>query len=97
MCHSYNLNAATFLEQWMAFSLTSLNGADPTIDHLDEMERKQLSTMGRKSSKAQSTDIGASSHSLYGNHGRENYKENDVLDSYICKTPKVSTPTYFSF
>uniref|UniRef100_A0A1I8PVD8 DNA polymerase alpha subunit B N-terminal domain-containing protein n=2 Tax=Stomoxys calcitrans TaxID=35570 RepID=A0A1I8PVD8_STOCA len=41
LCSSYNIeDAAEFVEQWVAFSISNLNGAEPTVDHLNEFERK---------------------------------------------------------
>lgn len=41
LCISYHIDdAAEFVEQWMAFSISHLNGAEPSIEHLNEFERK---------------------------------------------------------
>uniref|UniRef100_A0A0K8VHB5 DNA polymerase alpha subunit B n=1 Tax=Bactrocera latifrons TaxID=174628 RepID=A0A0K8VHB5_BACLA len=41
LCASYCLDdAAEFVEQWMAFSISNLNGAEPSVENLTEFERK---------------------------------------------------------
>lgn len=40
---TYNIHDATeFVEQWMAFSLSHLQGEDPAIENLGDFERKVL-------------------------------------------------------
>lgn len=43
MCAEYDVDAETFIEQWMAFSLTALNGAEPSLENLNLLERRELS------------------------------------------------------
>lgn len=41
LCTSYCVDdAAEFVEQWMAFSISNLNGAEPSVENLIEFERK---------------------------------------------------------
>ncbi|XP_053945292.1 DNA polymerase alpha subunit B-like [Anastrepha ludens] len=41
LCISYHIDdAAEFVEQWLAFSISNLNGAEPTVASLSEFERK---------------------------------------------------------
>nr|XP_036212794.1 DNA polymerase alpha subunit B [Bactrocera oleae] len=41
LCASYCVDdAAEFVEQWMAFSISNLNGAEPSVENLAEFERK---------------------------------------------------------
>lgn len=43
LCEDYNVDAEEFVERWMAFSLSNLNGASPNIDQLNLFERKEFS------------------------------------------------------
>lgn len=43
LCEEYNVDAESFIEQWMAFSLNNLNGASPTLENLDGLARKEFS------------------------------------------------------
>ncbi|XP_067621467.1 DNA polymerase alpha subunit B-like [Eurosta solidaginis] len=41
LCVSYRIgDAAEFVEQWWAFSIANLNGAEPTVETLAEFKRK---------------------------------------------------------
>lgn len=41
LCISYHIDdAAEFVEQWLAFSVSHLSGAEPTLEYLNEFERK---------------------------------------------------------
>uniref|UniRef100_A0A1B0BIS9 DNA polymerase alpha subunit B N-terminal domain-containing protein n=1 Tax=Glossina palpalis gambiensis TaxID=67801 RepID=A0A1B0BIS9_9MUSC len=43
LCVIYNVDdASEFVEQWLAFSVSNLNGDEPTIENLHEFERKVL-------------------------------------------------------
>lgn len=43
LCGEYEIDAESFVEQWMAFSLSNLNGAPPSLKDLDLLERKEFS------------------------------------------------------
>lgn len=43
LCEEYNIDAETLVEQWMAFSLTNLGGAPPSLENLDLLVRKEFS------------------------------------------------------
>lgn len=43
MCVLHNVDEESFVETWMAFSITNLNGETPTIETLAQMERKEFS------------------------------------------------------
>lgn len=43
LCEEYDVDAETFIEQWMAFSLSHLNGAAPSIENLELLARKEFS------------------------------------------------------
>lgn len=104
LCTTYNVDPVEFVEQWMAFSLSHLNGAEPTLDYLNDLERKELAN--KKCSKTNKNDrlnVGHSSHSdaanlqqlkIYGSDLDRNEDVGDVMDSYLCNTPKVSANLY---
>lgn len=43
LCTTHNItDPCEFIEQWMAFSVSHLGGAEPTLENLAELERKEL-------------------------------------------------------
>ncbi|GBP79987.1 DNA polymerase alpha subunit B [Eumeta japonica] len=46
LCEEYNIDPETLVEQWMAYSVSNLNGAPPTEEHLNALERKEFSKRG---------------------------------------------------
>lgn len=42
LCTTYNIDAEDFCDQWYAFTASNLNGAPPTIEDLEKMERKEF-------------------------------------------------------
>ncbi|XP_026478350.1 DNA polymerase alpha subunit B [Ctenocephalides felis] len=43
ICANYGIDdPEQFVEQWMAFSISNLGGAEPTLEYLKQMERKEL-------------------------------------------------------
>lgn len=43
LCEEYDVDAETFIEQWMAFSLSHLNSAAPSVENLELLARKEFS------------------------------------------------------
>lgn len=41
LCTKYNLEAEEFCDQWYAFTISNLGGAPPTLDNLENLERKE--------------------------------------------------------
>lgn len=96
LCTLYGIDAVDFVEQWMAFSVSNLHGAEPTFEYLTEMERKELATA--KPAKAKQSDrfgggqrdVEAKKLKIYGSDLTTHMDDGDFMDSYVCKTPKVS-------
>lgn len=49
-------DAEEFVEQWMAYSLTNFNGADPTVTRLNEFQLKGYNAKDQDNNTATSTD-----------------------------------------
>lgn len=95
---TYSINDATeFVEQWMAFSLSHLNGDEPTNENLGEFERKVLQVkrekVGNKKTthytKSQPAALEASSLATYGL-----IEDDPMMDEYVGKSgsPQPKTP-----
>lgn len=59
LCEEYNIDAESFVEQWMAFSLNHLNGASPDLENLDVFARREFSKRAPNRPNAAAKDIGA--------------------------------------
>lgn len=92
LCNEYNVyDPVEFVERWMAFSISNLNGADPTLDNLNEMERKELAQWKHvNDSKSKSTSTKPQNNSA----SYDNFPEDDIMDSYGFHTPKVNIFVY---
>lgn len=57
VCVLQGVDEETFVETWMAYSLTHLDGVPPTVDALSQMERKEFlkRDLGTVTSSAQTT------------------------------------------
>lgn len=81
----------------MAFTLSKLNGAEPTIDYLNDMERKEYTnkkTVKEIPSKSRINLPDMSDNLKIYNHSSqvdETREENNLMESYMCRTPKVIT------
>lgn len=89
-----NIPAEEFVETWMAYALSNLDGADPTIEYINQFERKELKTYTSQTqtkkplSKTETTPV------IYNRAdsnapSRGDTSSMDVLDVYAT-TPKVS-------
>lgn len=53
LCTTHNItDPCEFVEQWLAFSVSHLGGAEPTLDNLAELERKELAVQTRATTTA---------------------------------------------
>lgn len=82
----------------MAFSVSHLSGAEPTLHNLAELERKELAALSKTSAAASKAAkalplLYESATSVFGSSIGGvvcNEAEVDFMDSYVTKTPKVS-------
>lgn len=77
----------------MAYSLSKLQGAEPTISYLTEMERKEY-TNRKNTLKTKSSFTDVPSDLKIYNYGSNNVidvGDIDIIESYSCHTPKVSS------
>ncbi|XP_055923799.1 DNA polymerase alpha subunit B [Eupeodes corollae] len=98
LCYTYKItDAMEFVAQWMAYSVSNLDGADPTIPLLLEMERKEFILQREKEliaaqSKKKKTTSHLSDLGAFGSPSRHvsNVDDDDqIMDSYGCMTPKA--------
>ncbi|KAI5741008.1 hypothetical protein M8J76_009479 [Diaphorina citri] len=94
ICMCSNIPAEEFVETWMAYALSNLDGADPTIEYINQFERKELKTYTSQTqtkkplSKTETTPV------IYNRAdsnapSRGDTSSMDVLDVYAT-TPKYS-------
>ncbi|XP_075982564.1 DNA polymerase alpha subunit B [Anticarsia gemmatalis] len=91
LCEEYNIDAESFIEQWMAFSLNNLNGSAPNLDNLDTFVRKEFSKRAANRSNAPAKENGqagtGTSLTVYGAPASLQ-SDNEVLSNYMATTPK---------
>ncbi|KAJ8713937.1 hypothetical protein PYW08_007557 [Mythimna loreyi] len=90
LCEEYNIDAESFIEQWMAFSLNHLNGASPNLDNLDTFVRKEFSKRANRSNATakENGQVGTgTSLTVYGAPASVQ-SDNEVLSNYMATTPK---------
>lgn len=93
LCIDYDVSdPKDFVENYVAFSVNHLNGAEPTNDSLADFERKEL-----KQSKAKVASNRNQPKHRNQINDYEQYEDvgmddegDDLMDAYICNTPKVS-------
>ena len=73
----------------MAYSISHLSGAEPTVQFLIEMENKEFVKLP-KSGFITKTISSAPSGNLKIYNEDSDDEENDLLGAYVCITPKVS-------
>lgn len=86
MCAFYNIkDPAEFVEHWTSFSISYLEGAEPTLEFLDQLENKELRNKNVTKSKEP-----VEYRSKLEVHHESDDEDNEILGAYICITPKVS-------
>ncbi|KAJ0173714.1 hypothetical protein K1T71_010863 [Dendrolimus kikuchii] len=91
LCEEYDVDAESFTEQWMAFSLNHLNGASPNLENLDLFVRKEFSKRAANRCNAHSNETARAATgtnlTVYGAPA-STLTDNEVLSNYIADTPK---------
>lgn len=88
-------DAVEFVEKWMAFSISNLNGADPTVQYLTEMENREFNKAQKNQTRKRPAAEKSSNLKVYKQGGNDiddevDDEDNALLGSYVCITPKVS-------
>lgn len=96
MCINYSvLDPKDFVENYVAFSVNHLNGVEPTDESLEEFERKELSNHQIKA-KVPSNRNQINEYEHYDDADMD-HEGDELMDAYICKTPKVSYYYYYYY
>uniref|UniRef100_A0A8D8YYD0 DNA polymerase alpha subunit B n=2 Tax=Cacopsylla melanoneura TaxID=428564 RepID=A0A8D8YYD0_9HEMI len=95
ICMCSNIPAEEFVETWMAYSLSNLNGADPTIEYINQFERKELKGYTSQNQTKKSSSKTATTPIIYNKSeanvsSRVESNSDSVLDVYAT-TPKGKT------
>lgn len=73
----YNItDAEEFVEQWMAYSLSNFNGADPTVIRLNEFQLKGYQK------EQENTPAATDDYRPYGNKRSRTSNANSILNAY---------------
>ena len=100
-CQTYDIDdPVEFVEQWMAFTVSHLHGAEPSLENLNDFERKELIPSKKEkaptnvlaAAKKRAEDVSAVNLKVYGQSTNEGFNDDgdNVMDSYIYNTPKVN-------
>ncbi|PNF26857.1 hypothetical protein B7P43_G16276 [Cryptotermes secundus] len=91
ICISNGIDEEELVEVWMAFSVSHLRGADPTLDTLVQMERREFSKKQELQPQPQKQSTRSQENSLVIYLGKESTEPDDgddILDAY-SSTPKA--------
>lgn len=94
---AYDIEPHELVEIFVAYCVSHLNGAEPTLPILDEFERKELQKLSKTARKTPAPNRPQRAHNdiddlLPGDSDDD--ADDDVMSAYgICKTPKVSVAT----
>uniref|UniRef100_A0A1B0D045 DNA polymerase alpha subunit B N-terminal domain-containing protein n=1 Tax=Phlebotomus papatasi TaxID=29031 RepID=A0A1B0D045_PHLPP len=87
-------DAVEFVELWMAFSISCLGGAEPSVAKLGEFERKEIvgkKVLQKDASRKKLESIsspGGDLLKIYSGSATEKPREK-VLDTYSCYSPQM--------
>ncbi|CAG9813400.1 unnamed protein product [Phaedon cochleariae] len=96
MCIAYNIGAEDFCDQWYAYTASNLNGALPTVDHLQKMERKEFQNNREQSFSRQTLSTPKQSSYIVSDDSYPSKTDASALVSSYSTTPKsnqIQTPT----
>lgn len=89
-------DAEDFVNRWLSFSISNLNGAEPTVQYLTEMENREFNKAQQNQSRKRPSAAEKSSNLKVYKQGSNiddevDDEDNALLGSYVCITPKVSS------
>lgn len=73
----------------MAYSISHLSGAEPTVQYLIEMEKKEFVKLPKSGFSTKAVSNAPSVNLKIYNEDSDD-EQNDLLGAYVCITPKVS-------
>lgn len=100
LCIDYDVSdPKEFVENYVAFSVNHLNGAEPTNDSLADFERKELANHKSKAKVPSNRNQPQHRNQIndceqYDDVGMDD-EGDDLMDAYICNTPKVRGYYYY--
>ncbi|KAJ8925620.1 hypothetical protein NQ315_009464 [Exocentrus adspersus] len=86
ICLKYNIEAEDFCDQWYAFTASHLNGAAPTVEYLEKLERKEFQKNKDQTPYKKLASTPASASTSYKLD--ESTEDNSMVVSYTATTPK---------
>lgn len=93
MCTEYEItDASEFVEEWMAYTISKLNGADPTLDTLGDMARHEF-TKNTKKNVSKNVTRGSDEGNIKVYGQKMDDLDDDIMGAYIVSdpmSPKVS-------
>ncbi|CAH0551258.1 unnamed protein product [Brassicogethes aeneus] len=66
LCQNYNIEAENFVDEWFAYTTSNLNGALPTIEELEKMERKEFQKQAKETSSVKKRGTPKGQMKTYG-------------------------------
>lgn len=63
ICNNQHVTAEELVDQWCAYTASNLHGAEPTVEALETMERKEYSKLKNMSTKSTSYTLSEDLHS----------------------------------
>lgn len=98
LCITHNINdEKEFVESYVAFSVSHLNGAEPSIESLSEFERKELIQQKKKPKESNGSRRMDQDTTNFNHFDAREFEDGDeLMEAYISKTPKVSAFYLFS-
>jgi hypothetical protein len=93
ICFSQKIDdPVEFVEKWMAYSISKLDGADPTVQYLTEMENSEF--LNKKTNIVNHKPAAANFNSSFFDNQDDEEAENALLGSYVTLSPtKKKTST----
>ncbi|XP_060534096.1 DNA polymerase alpha subunit B [Cylas formicarius] len=87
ICSNHNLGAEEFVEQWIAYTTSHLNGENPTLENLDKMERKVLQKGKDRKNQSMKNSAQTSQPPVSEDSSSVSINERAVYFSGLIETP----------
>lgn len=89
LCASHAIDPEEFVEMLFAYTVNNSNDMKISESALDDFERKELTNYRANGTKNGSSKAQQKMIFNYDHIGSDSENDNEVMDAYICTTPKV--------
>lgn len=86
ICCRYSVDEEAFVNAWIAYSVSNLNGANPTVENLADFERKEFAAVKTPKRSTVSSNVQVNKNEIHGSI---------LVPTYFCTSQEATQESLF--